>query len=374
MVSRLMAHLVVRAQTAQAANADNEVKALLSEEAAEDELLATLNGEATEGELSAETLKSYLQSRLGDPAIEIGSIDAPLGGFSKQTLIVTLHGAERVDNALVIRRDQEGSPVASVAADELPIIALMHRHGVPVAEPLWADKETAFGSILVMRRVHGTPAFDLTASSLGSTPRTAALALAKVLAQIHSVPVKEVDWVGEDVNLRVQEHVARMVAGFERQWQSHRVANSPLIEAAFAYLRANVPATSPGPVIVHGDASLRNLLIREGQATALLDWELWHIGDPTEDLAYCRPDIEQVVPWQEFMAEYKSHGGCDYDDRIGAYYGLFGAVRNVVFGHSCLHGFSRAPKPETRMAFAPVYLARKLMPDVARRLESLTSS
>jgi hypothetical protein len=47
-------------------------------------------------------------------------------------------------------------------------------------------------------------------------------------------------------------------------------------------------AAIPGTVVVHGDFGPQNMLFDEATAepTALLDWELAHIGDPAEDLAW----------------------------------------------------------------------------------------
>ena len=36
--------------------------------------------------------------------------------------------------------------------------------------------------------------------------------------------------------------------------------------------------------MVHGDYRLGNFLERDGRITAILDWELVHLGDPVEDL------------------------------------------------------------------------------------------
>jgi aminoglycoside phosphotransferase (APT) family kinase protein len=54
--------------------------------------------------------------------------------------------------------------------------------------------------------------------------------------------------------------------------------------------RANVPATDD-ITLVHGDFRLGNFLVTKeaGQArlTGVLDWEMVHLGDPLEDVAWC---------------------------------------------------------------------------------------
>jgi aminoglycoside phosphotransferase (APT) family kinase protein len=136
-------------------------------------------------------------------------------------------------------------------------------------------------------------------------------------------------------------------------------------------MRTHVPDSPSDPTVVHGDASLRNFLTDADGSAALLDWELWHVGDPIEDLAYCRPDVEQVLPWTDFLAAYKANGGsARWRAEVGEYYGLWASLRNAVLCASCLHGFvhalARAP-----LAFAGIIHYRRLLLDVARRLAAL---
>jgi aminoglycoside phosphotransferase (APT) family kinase protein len=50
-------------------------------------------------------------------------------------------------------------------------------------------------------------------------------------------------------------------------------------------LRADVPAPWPSRVL-HGDFRLGNLLCDDGAVTAIIDWEIWSVGDPRADLAW----------------------------------------------------------------------------------------
>jgi hypothetical protein len=71
---------------------------------------------------------------------------------------------------------------------------------------------------------------------------------------------------------------------------------------------------SNSSVIVHGDFGPNNLLIDPdtGTATALVDWEWMHIGEPVEDLVWCewilRTFHPEVVPHLDvFHAAYGRH-------------------------------------------------------------------
>ena len=56
-------------------------------------------------------------------------------------------------------------------------------------------------------------------------------------------------------------------------------------EWAFRWLGARRPPPSPLG-LVHGDFRMGNLIVRDGQLAAVLDWELVHIGEIYEDLAW----------------------------------------------------------------------------------------
>jgi aminoglycoside phosphotransferase (APT) family kinase protein len=50
-------------------------------------------------------------------------------------------------------------------------------------------------------------------------------------------------------------------------------------------LRISAPPTLP-PAIVHGDFRLGNLLAVEDRITAVIDWEIWSVGDPRVDAGW----------------------------------------------------------------------------------------
>jgi aminoglycoside phosphotransferase (APT) family kinase protein len=67
----------------------------------------------------------------------------------------------------------------------------------------------------------------------------------------------------------------------------------PVFEVAFRWLRQNAPAELAQYRLVHGDFRNGNMIFDRDGVRAVLDWEVAHIGDPAEDLAWiCAP------PWR----------------------------------------------------------------------------
>ena len=72
------------------------------------------------------------------------------------------------------------------------------------------------------------------------------------------------------------------------EWRGHLDEmgdTTATFEWAFRWLGAHRPPPSP-PRMVHGDFRMGNLIVDETGLAAVLDWELVHIGEVSEDLAW----------------------------------------------------------------------------------------
>lgn len=95
----------------------------------------------------------------------------------------------------------------------------------------------------------------------------------------------------------------------------------PIFEWAFLWLEAHCPK-SINPVFLHGDFRMGNLLINDHGIAAVLDWELCHIGDAEQDLAYMA-----APSWRFGRYENPVGGFGQIDDFIAQYERISG--RNI---------------------------------------------
>ena len=58
--------------------------------------------------------------------------------------------------------------------------------------------------------------------------------------------------------------------------------------------RVQGPGVHP-PVLVHADFKPGNILLDGDRITALLDWELAHLGDPLEDLGWVTQPLRTLA-------------------------------------------------------------------------------
>jgi aminoglycoside phosphotransferase (APT) family kinase protein len=114
---------------------------------------------------------------------------------------------------------------------------------------------------------------------------------AQALAAIHRVDASGLD-------LRQQDQLA--------VWRDQLDAigdTTATFEWALRWLAANRPPPSP-PVLVHGDFRMGNLIVRGSDLVAVLDWELVHVGEMYEDLAwFC------IRAWRFGASQSRGAGG-----------------------------------------------------------------
>src|SRR5262249_61186847 len=88
--------------------------------------------------------------------------------------------------------------------------------------------------------------------------------------------------------------------------------------------------------LVHGDYRLGNFLVaRDFHLTGILDWELVHLGDPLEDVAWCAsplwragtPYASALLPVEEFAARYTAISGRTIDAERLRFYDVLAIVK-----------------------------------------------
>src|SRR3546814_14963701 len=73
-------------------------------------------------------------------------------------------------------------------------------------------------------------------------------------------------------------------AGLKARFLSYG-GDRPAIALAVKWCEDHLPAPAE-PVLVHGDYRMGNVMVDAGGLAAVLDWELAHLGDAHEDLAF----------------------------------------------------------------------------------------
>lgn len=203
------------------------------------------------------------------------------------------------------------------------IIKALAATSVPLPAVLWEDAGDPPGTppLYVMSHIEGDcvePLFDgcPPVSGLGDRYRNAC----RAMAALHRLAPSDLG-LGD-------EPVVDPVAEVHR-WSGTLRTVDPALVPDWPKVRDALLDCAPGamaPRVVHGDFRLGNLLADGARITAVIDWEIWSIGDPRLDAGWflinCDPDTyrrvsapDGMVPSIAELAElYGSELGCDVSD------------------------------------------------------------
>ena len=130
-----------------------------------------------------------------------------------------------------------------------------------------------------------------------------------------------------------------------RVWRDDAVAGCATVALVEQWLRENLPEC-PEPVVVHGDYRTGNYLFDpdSGEVTAILDWELAHIGDFHQDLALSlvelfgtqaadgTPLCSSLMTRAELIERYEAASGRTVNARTLAFYHVLSAWSLLIMG------------------------------------------
>lgn len=243
------------------------------------------------------------------------------GGISAEMTAFELEGPDGQTKSLILRRPGEAALKQNphAAEDEFKLLQITRSLGLATPRPYYFDLSCRIFSrpCLVIEYVEGRPEFaspDLTDFTLQ---------LAAHLAQIHRV-----DGSTPDLSF-----LPRHVPGFAEQFGSHPSNVDPSLDEG--RIRETLAVVWPLPqrnasVLLHGDFWPGNILWRDNQLAAVIDWEDARLGDPLADLAISRLDLLWILgreAMDSFTHHYQSLIDIDYTNL--PYWDLAAALRLV---------------------------------------------
>ena len=187
-------------------------------------------------------------------------------------------------------------------AGEARLIRLARAGGVPAPDVVVElCPDDALGIGFVMACLEGTADPE---TVLASPPALAA-EIAAAMAKIHALDAAQADHLPV---LDAATGIARLCEQFAAAG-----GDRPIIALGLAWLCANCPPKVP-LCVVHGDLRIGNVMVDQGHLTGVLDWELAHLGDGHEDLAYgC------MTVWRFGRLDKQGLGLTDLADLVHAY-------------------------------------------------------
>jgi aminoglycoside phosphotransferase (APT) family kinase protein len=211
-------------------------------------------------------------------------------------------------------------------AREAEVYRALEPLGIPIPHVWGVDEDL---DVFLVDRAEGQVWFR--------PPRDDAVAVAvaqdfmRHLATWHRAPARSLDLPSFGPVRSVREHQRDQLAGiqalFEREDREQPI--DLLARAQLDHLLTRVPDYDGEPVVVQGDTGPGNFMYDGERVTAIVDWELAHLGDPMDDVAWLSWRATQQG-WPDFPArlrEYEAASGIVVDGDRVRYYRLNACAR-----------------------------------------------
>lgn len=223
--------------------------------------------------LDPQLLANALARMAGGVALPIEHLGRLSGGANMESWSFDWGGAGYVLRRAPSAEIMEGRPFGHDV--EASIVRAARKAGVLAPEIVGElGPDDSLGSGYVMRRIDA----DVSPAKILSAPPNSLLGdIARELARIHTIPA-------EDFAHLPAPTTSAMVADLKTRFASYG-GDRPVFALALKWLEDHLPTPFP-PVFLHGDFRIGNLMADANGLAAVLDWELCHLGDRHQDLAF----------------------------------------------------------------------------------------
>jgi aminoglycoside phosphotransferase (APT) family kinase protein len=250
-------------------------------------------------------LASWLSTKVSHSGgVELSEITGPAAtGYSNETLMFdarwTHNGREREESYVArVKPTSHSVFLESEFENQYLVMKALRGHtSVPMPRIDWyeEDPDLLGAPFYVMEKIAGevpadTPPYTIEGFVKEASPadqRRMYMSGLRAMRAVH-----DADW--QELGLQSLDKTSRGRTGLDQQlsyyedtlvWASAG-RPQPVAEAAWEWLAKNRPVEE-GPVgLCWGDSRLGNLMFRDFEVQAVLDWEMVTLGPPEEDLAW----------------------------------------------------------------------------------------
>ncbi|MEE9254820.1 MAG: phosphotransferase family protein [Pseudomonadales bacterium] len=296
----------------------------------------------------AKRFADYLAARMPDASdLDVSEFTRIPGGASRETYRATVSyrkDGREIRQGMILRRDPTSSLIDTERELEYRAYVAMQNTDVPVPKPLFLEQDARWldRAFFVMEEISGC---ESGAAAIGQPPydeHREQLGRRKwaILGHLASL---DPTGLGLDDVMEVpalDQCAARELAYWESVIDEDELSPQPIARATIRWLRRNLPAPAQKLAVVHGDYRIGNFLYdRAGEIRGILDWEMCHLGDPLEDLAWsldplwCWPDKSlagHLLPRSEAIDHWQRVSGLRFDPEAFRWWQVFAAFKGLA--------------------------------------------
>ncbi|ADZ90133.1 phosphotransferase family protein [Marinomonas mediterranea] len=291
----------------------------------------------------------YFSEKLAWKEARVLSAKPLAGGISRETWMVELEYREEKSKALSVRRivlrmDPESSVLESNRTVEYTVLrALESLTGFPVANTICNEDDPSYigSSFMASDAVSGVSEIsDIMNSPYKEAGVEIALNHFRTLGKITTL-----NYRSHNLHQLLAEPTPHRVAldtltPWIESLNNKNLGPSPITAGAIRRLKRQLPPPPERIVVCHGDFRHGNCMYQsDGQITAVIDWEMVHLGDPLEDLAWAlSPDwqpsagegkVAGHITEEEAIAAWESTSGIKVDPKALDWWRLFSWVKST---------------------------------------------
>lgn len=284
-------------------------------------------------------LAEYLSART-DAAVVVETLVKFPAGFSWITYGVRLSGFPPARDVILRIGPPYGLFAPYSAMPEFQSLSALQASAVPIPRTFLASDDASIlgAPFFLCERVEGgtpLPWGDQEGASLDGVRREAlARDFIDALAALHAFDWRATPLAGWGSDVTPDNAGLRQLDFWQSRFERWALKPHPMAHRAFAWLRRQPPRASR-VAIVHGDYRLGNFLERDNRITAILDWELVHLGDPVEDLGWAflpqyrggTPLVCGLTSEEDFLSRYEARAGEKVDRGALRFYIVFSLLK-----------------------------------------------
>ena len=283
-------------------------------------------------------IAAYLRHRI--PAatdVTIDELGRIHGGSSQETFRLRARwreGEVSIEKRLILRREPPSGLVVAERDLEYSVYRALEGQGLPVPgvhflelDPAWLDRP-----FFVMDMAPGKPGHFYQADPYEGHGEAVARQFWQHLGRLAALDHRALGLEGlRNGSAPADMLWARELAHWEAILDEGEFVVEPVVRGAIRWLRRNPPPPAAKSAIVHGDYRSGNFLFTpDGQISAILDWEMCHIGDPLEDIAWAIDafwPMTRHLPLDEGLACWEEASGMAVDRAALDWWRLFTPVK-----------------------------------------------
>ncbi len=316
--------------------------------------------------MNEEQIAAYLQHKMPDASdVQVSQLWRIPGGASRETWSFDAawrDGKEQVSRGFIVRRDPEASLLETERYVEFRVYQAMRDTGVPVPEMYWLEEDAKWleRPFFVMSRLPGQASqMALVSGMLGCDLEAISQRKVEILARIHGVDWRALglDFLGvpDDPEGCPDMEIDR----WEKTMREQTMEPQPVLEMALAWLRAHKPVAQK-VTVVHGDYRTGNFLVEGNDITGILDWEMVHLGDPLEDVAWVcvrawrwagDARVGGLMMRDDFYRRYEAASGLRVDPEAVRFWEVLGNFKWAVICMTGARSFAEGRSKDAIHAF-----------------------